>query len=91
MAFWYQSWYQTFLHEYQYQYRYRISELHGISITIGIKTSDLYGISIVSVSTFQTWKVSVSYRYRKKWYRRPLIMNMFTTNGIRAKKMLETL
>ena len=69
---WYQSWYQTFLHEYQYQYRYRISELHGISISIGIKTSDLYSISIVSVSTFQTWKVSVSYRYRKKWYRRAL-------------------
>ena len=70
---WYQSWYQSFLHEYQYQYRYRISELHGISINIGIKTSDLYSISIVSVSTFQTWKVSVSYRYRKKWYRRPLL------------------
>ena len=69
---WYQSWYQSFLQEYQYQYRYRISELHGISISIGIKTSDLYSISIVSVSTFQTWKVSVSYRYRKKWYRRPL-------------------
>ena len=76
---WYQSWYQYFLHEYQYQYRYRISELHGISISIGIKTSDLYSISIVSVSTFQTWKVSVSYRYRKKWYRRPLAYSLIWT------------
>ena len=47
----------------------------SISISIGIKTSDLYNISIVSVSTIQTWKVSVSYQYRKKWYRRPLSLS----------------
>ena len=52
----------------------------SISISISIEfQSFMVSVSvsklqtcIVSVSTFQTWKVSVSYRYRKKWYRRPL-------------------
>ena len=70
--FWYQIWYQCIWWKYQYQYQYRNLELSSISISIGIKILQLKSISIVSVSNIQTCMVSVSYRYRKRWYRRPL-------------------
>ena len=69
---WYQSWYQAFVQKYQYRYQYRIFQLSSISISIGIRLAAKDSISIVSVSKIQTCLVSVSYRYRKKWYRRSL-------------------
>ena len=72
---WYQSWYQAFVQKYQYRYQYRIFQLSSISISIGIRLAAKDSISIVSVSKIQTCLVSVSYRYRKKWYRRSLILN----------------
>ena len=72
---WYQSWYQAFVQKYQYRYQYRIFQLFSISISIGIRLAAKDSISIVSVSKIQTCLVSVSYRYRKKWYRRSLVLS----------------
>ena len=49
----------------------------GISINIGIEIQQLKSISIVSESNIHNCMVSVSYRYRKKWYQRPLLYCKF--------------
>ena len=69
---WYHPWYQAFFVCYQYRIGIEASDYKSISIVSVSKFQVLESISIVSVSNFQTLEVSVSYRYRKKRYRRAL-------------------
>ena len=77
---WYHPWYQAFFVGYQYRIGIEASDYKSISIVSVSKFQVLESISIVSVSNFWTLEVSVSYRYRKKRYRRALIyVYQFTT------------
>ena len=69
---WYHPWYQAFYVGYQYRIGIEASDYKSISIVSVSKFQVLESISIVSVSNFRTLEVSVSYRYRKKRYRRAL-------------------
>ena len=69
---WYHPWYQAFYVGYQYRIGIEASDYKSISIVSVSKFQVLESISIVSVSNSKTLEVSVSYRYRKKRYRRAL-------------------
>ena len=69
---WYHPWYQAFYVGYQYRIGIEASDYISISIVSVSKFQVLESISIVSVSNIRTLEVSVSYRYRKKRYRRAL-------------------